>query len=97
MRRLVPVCLPVLLVLLSMDHALGQSAAEKVAMLALRLTTEASVLQGCEETVRVSDSDMEDLRKKIVRSGGNAALLTFDTHDMEVIHADVYRCAVVPK
>jgi hypothetical protein len=72
-------------------------AAEKVAMFAVRLTTEASVLSGCEVTGRVSDSSMEDLRKKILRSGGNAGLLMFDSLDLEKVHADVYRCHPAPK
>src|SRR6266404_3414052 len=48
--------------------AFAGSAAEKVAMFAVRLTTEPQVLAGCQRTGRVSDSSMEDLRKKIVRS-----------------------------
>ena len=77
--------------------AFGGSAAEKVAMFTVRLTTEASVLSGCEVTGRVSDSSMEDLRKKIVRSGGNAGLLVFDSLDLEKVHADVYRCHPAPQ
>ncbi len=73
------------------------SAAEKVAMFAVRLTTEPQVLAGCQRTGRVSDSSMEDLRKKIVRSGGNAALLTFDSDDLGRVYAEVHRCEVVPK
>jgi hypothetical protein len=86
----------VLIVLLA-GPAFGQSAAEKAAMFAVRLTTEASVLADCERTGRVSDDSIEDLRKKIVRTGGNAALLMFDTDDLEKVHAEVHRCAVVPK
>jgi len=46
---------------------------------------------------RVSDSSMEDIRKKIVRSGGNAGLITFDSDNLERVHADVFRCATLPK
>ncbi len=37
------------------------------------------------------------LRKKIVRSGGNARLLTFDSDDLKRVYAEVHRCEVVPK
>jgi hypothetical protein len=77
--------------------AFAASAAEKVAMFQVRLTTEPQVLAGCQRTGRVSDSSIEDLRKKIVRSGGNAGLLTFDSDDLERVYADVHRCEAVPK
>ncbi len=77
--------------------AFADSAAEKVAMFAVRLTTEPQVLTACQRTGRVSDGNMEDLRKKIVRSGGNAGLLSWDSDDLERVYADVYRCEVVPK
>jgi len=86
-----------LLVLLLPPQAFGAGAAEKAAMFAVRLTTEAGVLTGCERVGRVSDSSVEDLRKKIVRSGGNAGLLTFDSDDLGRVHADVFRCATLPK
>jgi hypothetical protein len=89
--------LPAAVVLLLFVLAAPAFAAEKVAMFSVRLTTEASVLSGCEVTGRVSDSSMEDLRKKIVRSGGNAGLLMFDSLDLEKVHADVYRCHPAPK
>jgi len=82
---------------LSASPAFAASAAEKVAMFGVRLTTEPQVLAGCQRTGRVSDSSMEDLRKKIVRSGGNAGLLTFDSDDLGRVYAEVHRCEVVPK
>jgi hypothetical protein len=93
MRILLPT---LMLVFLLAGQAVG-GAAEKSAMFAVRLTTEATVLNGCDRTGRVSDSSLEDLRKKIVRSGGNAALLVFDSDNLEKVHAEVYRCAVLPK
>ena len=72
--------------------AFAVSAAEKMAMFQVRLTTEPQMLAGCQRTGRVSDSSMEDLRKKIVRSGGNAGLLTFDLDDLERVYAEVHRC-----
>jgi hypothetical protein len=79
------------LVLAAHGPAFGD-AAEKAAILGLRLTTEADRLTGCQTVGRVSDDELEDLREKIVRSGGNAALLTFDQDDLDKVHADVYRC-----
>jgi hypothetical protein len=86
-----------LLIFLLPPQAFGASSAEKAAMFAVRLTTESGVLAGCERVGRVRDSSMEDLRKKIIRSGGNSGHITFDSDNLERIHADVYRCAVVPK
>ena len=86
-----------LLVVAFAGPAFGQGVSEKVAMFAVRLTTEAPVLSSCERTGRVSDSSMEDLRKKIVRAGGNAGLLVFASDDLDEVHAEVYRCAEVPK
>jgi hypothetical protein len=77
--------------------AFGQGAAEKSAMLAVRLTTEAGVLGGCERVGSISDDSLEDLRKKIVRSGGNAGLLTFDSDDLDRVHAEVFRCGLAQK
>ncbi|HZP39499.1 MAG TPA: hypothetical protein VFE48_23715 [Methylomirabilota bacterium] len=66
-------------------------------MFAVRLTTEPQVLAACQRTGRVSDHNMKDLRKKIVRSGGNAGLLAWDSDDLERVYAEVYRCEVLPK
>lgn len=88
MRRLLTV---LGLVLAAHAPAFGD-AAEKAAILGLRLTTEPDRLTDCQTIGRVSDDEIEDLRKKIVRSGGNAALITFDQHDLDKVHAEVYRC-----
>jgi hypothetical protein len=88
MRRLLTV---LGLVLVAHGPAFGD-AAEKAAILGLRLTTESDRLTDCQTIGRVSDDEIEDLRKKIVRSGGNAALITFDQYDLDKVHAEVYRC-----
>jgi len=63
-----------------------------VAMARLRLTTEAQTLPpNCTVVGTVKDDSMEDLRKKIVRAGGDTGLLSFSLDDLSVIHAKVYR------
>jgi hypothetical protein len=41
----------------------------------------------------VKDDSVKDLRKKIVRVGGNAGLLNFTSPDLSEIFAEVYRCS----
>jgi hypothetical protein len=40
----------------------------------------------------VNDDSVKDLRRKIVRAGGNTALLIFGIEDMSRIYAEVFRC-----
>jgi hypothetical protein len=40
----------------------------------------------------VSDDRVKDLRKKIVREGGDTGIPTFSTDNMSTIVADVYKC-----
>jgi hypothetical protein len=66
---------------------------EKLAMARLRLTTEAQTLPpNCTLVGTVKDDSMEDLRKKIVRAGGDTGLLSFPSDDLSIIYAKVYRC-----
>jgi hypothetical protein len=48
--------------------------AERRAMAQVLLTTEAPLLSGCTRVGLVSDDSVKDLRRKIVRAGGNAAV-----------------------
>ena len=66
--------------------------AEHLAMARVRLTTEASVARGCTRVGQVSDDSVKDLRRKIVRSGGDTGVLSFSTDDLSNILAQVYRC-----
>jgi len=70
--------------------------AEDIAMRRVRLTTEPGVTRTCRRLGQVKDDSMKDLRKKIVRAGGDTALLSFGVHDMETIYADVFRCDIPP-
>jgi hypothetical protein len=65
---------------------------EHLAMGRVRLSTEAAAAKGCTRVGTVSDDRVKDLRKKIVREGGDTAILTFSTDNMSMILAEVYRC-----
>lgn len=65
---------------------------ERLAMARVRLSTEPAVAKGCTKVGKVSDDNVRDLRKKIVRDGGDTAILTFGTDNMSMIHAEVYKC-----
>ena len=66
--------------------------AEDLAMARVRLSTEAFVAKGCTRLGTVSDDKVKDLRRKIVRSGGDTGIITFSLDHMSTILADVYRC-----
>jgi hypothetical protein len=74
---------------------------EHLAMARVRLSTEAAVAKGCTRVGAVSDDKVKDLRKKVVREGGDTAILTFSTDNMSTILAEVYKCplrtTVAPK
>ena len=75
-----------------MACAWAEDEPERMAMAGLRLSTEPSVAAGCTRVGRVSDDSIKDLRKKIVRAGGNTAVLSFATGDISQVYADVFRC-----
>jgi hypothetical protein len=67
---------------------------EDIAVARVFLTTEAGTLAPwCRLLGAVSDDSVKDLRKKILRSGGNVGLLSFTSDDLSIIYAKVYRCA----
>src|SRR5262245_40671339 len=80
------------MVLLSASVA-GAGDAERIAMSRLRLTTEAAVTRGCALLGSVKDDSLKDLRRKIVREGGDTGLLSFAPEDLSTVHAQVFRCA----
>jgi hypothetical protein len=71
--------------------------AEKRTMAQVRLTTEAALLSGCTRIGVVRDDNIKDLRRKIVRAGGNAAVLEFGVDDLSTVQAEVYRCTSTAK
>ena len=60
-------------------------------MARLRLTTDPAQTRGCTRMGAVNDDSVKDLRRKIVRAGGNTALLIFGVEDMSRIYAEVFR------
>ena len=66
--------------------------AEDAAIARVRLTTEASLLTGCTRLGAVSDDSVKDLRRKVLRNGGNAAVIEFSIEDLSMIRANIYRC-----
>jgi hypothetical protein len=65
---------------------------EDAAIAQVRLTTEAALLTGCTRLNAISDDSIKDLRRKVLRNGGNAAVIAFSIPDLSMILADVYRC-----
>ena len=70
----------------------GAEDLEHFAMSHVRMSTDPSIASGCARVSRVTDDSLRDLRRKVVRSGGNTAVLSFSTDDLGMILADVYRC-----
>ncbi|HEY7542729.1 MAG TPA: hypothetical protein VIF11_21485 [Methylomirabilota bacterium] len=83
--------LALLLVAVSAARASADDV-EHFAMSHVRLSTDPAIASGCARVSRASDNSLRDLRRKIVRSGGNTAVISFSTDDLGMILADVYRC-----
>jgi hypothetical protein len=81
----------VLVAAASVSSAWAQDA-EHFAMSQLRLSTDPSIAGGCARMARVTDDSLKDLRRKVVRAGGNTAVLSFTGDNLSMIIADVYRC-----
>jgi hypothetical protein len=88
MRWITPLTLVVLAVPVS-----ALADAQDIAMARLRLTTDSSLTRGCTRLTSVRDDSLKDLRKKVVKAGGDTALLSFGQDDLSRISADVYHCA----
>jgi hypothetical protein len=63
---------------------------EARAMAQVRLSTEITAAEGCMRIGSVKDNSVRDLRRKIVRAGGDTGILSFGTDDQ--IRAEVFRC-----
>jgi hypothetical protein len=68
--------------------------AEDAAIAQVRLTTEPTMMTGCIRLGAVSDDSIKDLRRKVLRNGGNAAVISFGIQDLAIIQGDAYRCPV---
>jgi hypothetical protein len=64
--------------------------AERIALARVRLSTEATAAAGCTQVGLVKDDSIKDLRRKILRAGGDTGVLSFG---IDEIHAQVFRCA----
>ena len=83
----------VLTTLLLVGAAWTVEAQDDRAVLAkIRLTTDPRVPIGCTRIGLVRDDSIKDLRRKIVKAGGDTALLSFPADDLERIDAQVFRC-----
>jgi hypothetical protein len=82
------------LLLAPVSIATADDVADERAMARVRLSTEASVAKGCTRLGSVSDDRVKDLRKKIVRAGGDTGIITFSIDHMSMILAEVYQCPV---
>lgn len=78
-----------ILLLLAVSDA-GADDADEIARARVRLSTEASVAAGCARIGLVSDDSIKDLRRKILRVGGDTGILSFGRGD--TIYAQVFRC-----
>src|SRR5229473_4804760 len=84
------------LLLVSVSYARADDA-EKLARTRVRLSTEATVAAGCIRLGMVTDDSIKDLRRKIVKAGGDTGILSFGMDD--TIYAQVFQCpstAVTP-
>jgi len=83
--------LAVLIVLLTASVAVAQDAT-RLAMGRVRLTTDPKVPVGCTTLGTADDTSLKDLRRKVVRLGGDTALLSFPANNLERVNAVVFRC-----
>jgi hypothetical protein len=72
--------------------ALPASADEDAILARLRLTTDPRVPVGCTRIGFVRDDSVKDLRRKVLKAGGDTALLSFPPDDLSRIDAQVFRC-----
>jgi hypothetical protein len=62
---------------------------ERILLSRIAFTTDAALTKGCTLLGRVKDDEVKDLRRKIVRLGGDTAVVAFGYDE---IIADAYRC-----
>jgi hypothetical protein len=84
------------LLLLALATPAAAQDGERIAMTRVRLTTDPGVTRGCTRLGSVSDDSIKDLRRKIVRAGGDTALLSFGVEDLSMVYAQVFRCPPAP-
>ncbi len=93
------ICLAGLLLAMTVPLAgrAGAQDLEKIAMARVRLTTDAALTKACTRIGAARDDSLKDLRRKIVKMGGDTAYLSFGgIEDLSVVHAEVFRCPAPP-
>jgi len=85
------IALASVLVVLTASAAWAEDAT-RMAVARVRLTTDPKVPIGCTTLGTVDDNSIKDLRRKVVRLGGDTALLSFPANDLERMNAVVFRC-----
>jgi hypothetical protein len=80
-------------ILLALAAPASAQKTERAARDRIAFTTDPTLTQGCTLLGRVKDDEVKDLRRKIVRLGGDTAVVAFG--DEEIV-ADVYRCPAAP-
>jgi hypothetical protein len=78
---------------LAAPGAASAQDAETLLMANLTLSTDAAVAKGCTRIGFASDDSLKDLRRKIVRTGGDTAVLSFRLDDLDRVQAEIYRCS----
>jgi hypothetical protein len=78
--------------LLTLASGAGAQDAERAAMAQVRLSTEQAAARGCSHIGTTRDNSVRDLRRKIVRAGGNLAVISFHVDDLSNIYAEIFRC-----
>jgi len=78
--------------LLAAPVASSAQDAARMAMARVRLTTDPRLPVGCTTLGTIDDTSVKDLRRKVVRLGGDTALLSFPANDLERMNAVVFRC-----
>jgi hypothetical protein len=97
MRRAIRVVGALLLLAPPLAGPASAQDLEKIAMARVRLTTEPGHAQGCSRVGTVRDDSIKDLRRKIVKMGGNTAVLAFGgTEDLSAVYGEVFRCVDPP-
>ena len=70
---------------------------EKIVLARVRLTTEPGLTDGCARVGTARDDSIRDLRRKVVKMGGNTAVLAFGgSEDLAMVYAEVFRCGDPP-
>ena len=70
-----------------------QEEAERATLSQVRLTTERGQAAGCTRLGMVSDDSLKDLRRKILKAGGDTGVLAFEADDPSRVDVEVFRCA----